>query len=49
LPEDYATLLWHDCDRWHPGVARWISEMATTGHPVKRIARMYLAIMDVSA
>jgi hypothetical protein len=44
-----ATLMWHDCDRWHPGVARWIAEMATTGYPVKRIAGTRLAIMDTTA
>jgi hypothetical protein len=44
-----ATLLWHDCDRWHAGVARWIAEMAGTGHVVRRIAETNLAILDVSA
>ena len=44
-----ATLLWHDCDQWHPGIARWIGEMATAGHPVKRIAGTHLAVMDVPA
>jgi hypothetical protein len=44
-----ATLLWHDCDQWHPDVARWVAEMAKTGYPVKRIAWTNLAIMDVPA
>jgi hypothetical protein len=44
-----ATLMWHDCDRWHPGVIRWISEMVASGHPVRRIAETNLAVMDVPA
>jgi hypothetical protein len=44
-----ATLLWHDCDRGHPGVLSWLNEMLSLGHPVRRIAGTNLAIMDTSA
>ena len=42
-----ATFLWHDCDRWHPDVARRVADMARAGHPVTRIAQTHLAIMDL--
>jgi hypothetical protein len=45
----HVTLLWHDCNPGHPGVLRWIAEMAASGYPVKRIVETNLAIMDVSA
>jgi Methyltransferase domain len=44
-----ATLVWHDVDRWHPGVTRWLAEMVKKGYPVKRIGWTHLALMDLTA
>ena len=41
------TLVWHDCDRYHPGVTKWLVEMLGAGHPVRRIEGTNLAILDV--
>jgi len=43
-----ATFIWHDCDEFHPDVVRWLREMITAGHPVRRIAGTHLGIMDSS-
>jgi hypothetical protein len=40
-----ATLVWHDCDPNHRGVTRWLAEMVSLKHPVKRIRGANLAIM----
>jgi hypothetical protein len=42
-----ATLLWHDCDRGHPGVVRYLAELVQAGFPIKRVGWTHLAIMDV--
>jgi hypothetical protein len=41
------TLIWHDCDRDHPGVTRWLLEMSQTGHPVRHIEGTSLAILEL--
>jgi hypothetical protein len=40
-------LLWHDCDRTHPDVTRWLVEMIQTGYPVRRIEGTNLAILEL--
>ena len=40
------TLLWHDCDQFHPGVTAWLVEMIQAGHPVRRIKGTNLAMLD---
>ncbi len=42
------TLLWHDCDRGHPDISRWLLEMIQAGHPVRRIQDTNLAILDLT-
>jgi len=39
------TIVWHDCDRTHPGVIRWLREMVEQGQPVRRIADTNLAVL----
>jgi Methyltransferase domain len=39
------TIIWHDCDDSHPGVTRWLREMADNGLPVKRIRDTNLAVL----
>lgn len=41
-----ATLLWHDCDVAHPGVATHLADMVQAGYPVKRIGWTHMAILD---
>jgi len=42
------TLIWHDCDRAHPGVIRWLLEMANSSVGVpKRIDGTNLAVFDL--
>jgi hypothetical protein len=41
------TLVWHDCDRFHPGVTSWLIEMIQAGYPVRRIEGTNLAILNV--
>jgi hypothetical protein len=40
-------LIWHDCDRNHPDVTRWLVEMIQTGYPVQRIDGTNLAILEL--
>lgn len=40
-----ATIVWHDCDRQHPGVVRWLAEMVDRGHPIVRLAGTPLAVL----
>jgi methyltransferase family protein len=40
-------LIWHDCDRNHPGVTRWLVEMIQTGYPVRHIEGTSLAILEL--
>jgi hypothetical protein len=40
-------LIWHDCDRNHPDVTRWLLEMIHTGRPVRHIEGTNLAILDL--
>ena len=40
-------LIWHDCDRNHPGVIRWLVEMVQTGYPVQHIEGTNLAILEL--
>ena len=44
-----TTLVWHDCDEFHPGVVRWLRDMIGAGYPVMRIAGSHLGIMEASA
>jgi hypothetical protein len=39
------TLIWHDCDSTHPGVTRWLRELAERGLPVRRIVGTSLAVL----
>ena len=41
------TLIWHDCDRYHPDVTRWLLEMIQTGYPVRHIEGTNLAILEL--
>jgi hypothetical protein len=41
------TLVWHDCDRFHPGVTGWLVEMIQAGYLIRRIKDTNLAILDV--
>jgi hypothetical protein len=40
-------LVWHDCDRNHAEVLRWLAEMVESGHPVRRIEGTHLAMLDL--
>jgi hypothetical protein len=40
-------LVWHDCDRYHPGVTQWLGEMVQAGYPVRRIEGTYLAFLEL--
>lgn len=42
------TVVWHDCDLYHGGVVRWLSEMVAKGMPVRRIRGTALAVMQPS-
>ncbi len=42
-----ATILWHDCDRGHPGVVRYLAELVQAQFPVKRISWTHLAILEI--
>jgi hypothetical protein len=35
--DDTRTVVWHDCDRFHDGVTRYLREMVQQGHAVVRI------------
>ena len=43
---DGATLVWHDCDRTHPGVVRYLCELKDAGHDVVRIRRTPIAVLN---
>lgn len=38
-----GTFLWHDCDEWHPGVIKFISEWRSLGRTIARIKGTSLA------
>jgi hypothetical protein len=40
-------LIWHDCNRTHPDVTRWLVEMIQTGYPVRHIEGTNLAILEL--
>jgi hypothetical protein len=40
-------LIWHDCNRTHPEVTRWLLEMIQTGYPVRHIEDTNLAILEL--
>ena len=40
-------LIWHDCNRTHPDVTRWLVEMIQTGYPVRHIEDTNLAILEL--
>jgi hypothetical protein len=40
-------LIWHDCDRNHPDVIRWLLEMIQSGNHVRHIEGTNLAILDL--
>jgi hypothetical protein len=42
-----TTLLWHDCDRGHAGVVRYLAELVQAQFPIKRIGWTHLAILDI--
>lgn len=42
------TVVWHDCDLYHGGVVRWLSEMVAKGKPVRRIRGTALAVLQLS-
>ncbi|MGO9107651.1 MAG: class I SAM-dependent methyltransferase [Thermoguttaceae bacterium] len=42
-----ATILWHDCDRAHPGVLRYLAELVQAQFPIKHIGWTHLAILDI--
>jgi hypothetical protein len=42
-----ATILWHDCDRGHPGVVRYLAELVQAQFPVKRVSWTHLAILEI--
>lgn len=42
------TVVWHDCDLYHPGVVRWLAEMVASGQPVRRFHGTSVAFMTVS-
>jgi hypothetical protein len=41
-----GTIVWHDCNRIHPGVTRWLAEMIADGFPIQRIEGTDLAVLD---
>ncbi len=42
-----ATILWHDCDKGHPGVLRYLAELVKAQFPIKRVGWTHLAILDI--
>ncbi len=44
-----ALYLWHDCDRFHPGVTQWLVEMIDAGLPVVRIQGTSLACVTADS
>ena len=42
------TVIWHDCDLYHPGVVRWLAEMVASGQPVRRFRGTSVAFMTVA-
>lgn len=42
-----GTLVWHDCSPSHPGVMKWLREMASAGVPVWRVRGTTLAVADI--
>ena len=42
-----ATILWHDCDRGHPGVLRYLAELVQAQFPIKRVGWTHMAILDI--
>ena len=43
LAEEPAVFLWHDCDKWHPGIERFVMEWRALGRDVRRITGTPLA------
>lgn len=39
------TILWHDCDYWHPGVLKYLRELTESGRPVRRIKGTHMAVL----
>jgi Methyltransferase domain len=44
-----GTFLWHDCDEWHPGVVRFISEWIRSGKNIVRIKGTHFAYWKAQA
>ncbi len=44
-----SLIVWHDCDRAHPGVVSFLNELITAGHRVVRVRGTPLAILDTGA
>jgi hypothetical protein len=44
-----STFMWHDCDKYHPGVLQWLVEMIAVGLPVVRVQSTSLACMKIDA
>lgn len=42
-----ATILWHDCDKYHPGVTKYLYELLNIGYNIKHIKDTNLAILDL--
>ncbi len=42
-----ATILWHDCDRGHPEVLRYLAELVQAQFPIKRVGWTHLAILEI--
>jgi hypothetical protein len=41
------TLMWHDSDRGHRDVTRWLVDMIKSGYPVRQIEGTNLALLDM--
>ena len=41
------TVVWHDCDLYHPGVVQWLAEMVAAGQPVRRLRGTALAVLQL--
>ena len=44
-----CSFLWHDCDRYHPGVTAWLVEMIDAELPVVRVENTSLACIKINA
>jgi hypothetical protein len=49
LARGECSVLWHDCDRYHPGVTSWLGEMIQAGLPVVRVENTSLAYLKIDA